>query len=148
MDAPMHFSEIYDPDTQEWAVFRVHPNGTTEPWVHIKPSTVAKGGMGAFAARPFKKGTTLGWYTGRVCTENDPMLEGEYAMGLSRDLVVDAAAGGSWTRFINDGRYRRRNDKTNAEAGPEMDIVTIHYVAKGKELFIDYGKEYWASRRS
>jgi len=128
-------------------VFRVTPDGSVEPWVHVKPSTLSNGGMGAFAARNFKVGSTLGWYTGRICTEYDPLLNGEYAMGAGHNKVVDAAAGGSWTRFVNDGKRRRRKDKCNVEVGNEMDLTATHYIRKNQELFIDYGSEYWEGRR-
>jgi hypothetical protein len=147
MTESTHFSEIFDPDTKEWAVFRVLSNGSMEPWTLIKPSTVAKGGMGAFAARNFKVGTTVGWYTGCLCSENDALLDGEYAMGAGHRRVVDAASGGSWTRFMNDGRRKRRNDVCNVVTMHDLHMETTKYIKKGQEMFIDYGVDYWTARR-
>lgn len=148
MCQPMHFSEIFDPELDEWTVFAVGPNSVVTPWVNIKQSSLANGGKGAFAAKNFKKGTVLGWYTGRLCSVYDSLLDGEYAMDASGHKVIDAASGGSWTRFINDGRYRRKTDKCNVEVSSELDIVSCRYIRKGQELFFDYGKEYWNSRRN
>lgn len=115
--------------------------------------------IGVFTKHPLRAGTVLGWYTGAVVpmssvaySKNDYLMELELGDGASYSVpeeptpfvFIDGEKKGNWTRFINhscaaDCVFRiMRVGQTKI-----MAIETVKDVKKGKELSVDYGKDYY-----
>jgi hypothetical protein len=113
----------------------------------------AKIGFGVFAERDLAEGELIGEYTGMVSSEitgNDfTYLHSYPALTWGEEelfLVVDALTMGNETRFLN-----------HSDAGGVSHIEDYYFnghwhilfkvtspVAKGEQLFVDYGAGYWA----
>ncbi|MBI2407767.1 MAG: SET domain-containing protein-lysine N-methyltransferase [Gemmatimonadetes bacterium] len=104
-------------------------------------------GRGAFATRDIKKGERLIEYLGERITHKvaDARYDDErmsrhhtFLFAVSRQTVIDASVGGNDARFIN------HSCDPNCEAliqGSRVFIDAIRPIAKGDELFYDYGYE-------
>jgi hypothetical protein len=117
-------------------------------------------GIGVYTRRAFRQGAILGWYAGELKTiasmegsKGDYLMEMEIGeIGPSTPLesapvpsvYIDGEHKGNWTRFINhscaaDCVFRiMRVGNTRI-----MAVEAIRDIARGKELSVDYGKEYY-----
>lgn len=133
---------MYNPITDQWGIFRVSGR-KTEMWCEVRTSTIPKAGKGVFTKRAFKKGAKLGVYVGKVVNfKEDASRDGDYSMEVQDGLVVvDAADCGNWTRFINDGRSKKKNNVKFTKTGT---VVSLRNIEEGEELFACYGPSYWS----
>lgn len=111
----------------------------------IRRSVIA--GRGAFATRDIRKGECLIEYVGERISHKvaDARYDDEsmrshhtFLFSVSRQTVIDASRGGNDARFIN------HSCAPNCEAVIEKSRVFIYAItpiAKGDELFYDYGYE-------
>lgn len=125
---------------------------------HVAPIYLSyinkKIGHGAFADKKINPGQVVGEYTGIVRDNNkfnqhaDLGIKYAYAFDFfSKNRVLDAYEGGNETRFINHS-YEPNVD---VEIVPANDQWHIAFVAnkpieENEQLFIDYGRGYWANR--
>jgi hypothetical protein len=104
---------------------------------------------GLFANQAYSQGDILCKYTGAVLRTKEALrLEDKsYLMRLGEQCYVDARASlDVIARYINDCinpagwnvKFRKRPDEECAE------VVAIRDIAAGEEIFVDYGKWYWA----
>ncbi|OAX40547.1 SET domain-containing protein [Rhizopogon vinicolor AM-OR11-026] len=119
--------------------------------VEIKRATY---GLGAFAAQDMKRGDYIGDYVGIFMTHDDTnsldvvtKYSGRnYLFEVSPDMheLFDAARVGNPTRFLNhdtDANCDARVLLVNGEH--HIGFYTIKAVARGEELFLNYGEQYW-----
>jgi hypothetical protein len=140
----LHFSEVFHPDVNQWTVQRVvEEEPFLVPWVSVQTSSIPRSGNGVVADRTFQKNSIFGVYTGRLCHENNSLLDGIYATRATFKKVVDGTRGGNWTRFINDGKISKC--RVNVYIANEMDIIASCRIDVGDELFMSYGKDYWST---
>lgn len=112
-------------------------------------------GIGVFATNAIAADTLIGLYTGNLMDEND-LFDGQekYAMTLGKksdvndesiNVVVDSLAQGGWSRFINHSCRPNCKVATRSNCGPYklMYIRTKTAIAAGRQLFLDYGEEYF-----
>jgi hypothetical protein len=157
----MQFSESFEEQTQTWTVRRVvgapHSHLRLESWTSIRPSTIDGAGEGVFAERAFRKGTVLGYYTGAHVHENRRCGDDDaYLLALdNRGYVIDGNLCGNWTRKMNDaavgvGLRRSKPGSNNVEWGSDAnnEVRAARYIRKNEELTLDYGPEYWSTRRA
>lgn len=146
----MRFSEVFDEYTQTWIVYMVHGapgQQWREPWVEIRPSTIAGAGNGVFALRDFEPNAIIGYYTGAYSLARKSHGNGEYALEVTAHRVIDGTRCGNWTMMMNDGAHgRRRRPRVNIEFDEEAAIRTLEPIRTGDELLVDYGAEYWEAR--
>ena len=113
-------------------------------------------GIGVFTKRALRAGTIIGWYPGAIVpigeVANPYLMELELGDG-SRSVPdepvsvvqIDAERAGAWTRFINhscnaDSVFRiMRVGQVKI-----MAVETVKDVRKGKELSVDYGRDYYS----
>ncbi|KAF9788577.1 hypothetical protein BJ322DRAFT_1183241 [Thelephora terrestris] len=113
----------------------------------------AKYGLGAFATQSIKKDEYIGEYVGELYGTREhtsrPYLNLytglNYLFDLNRTLALDALTVGNETRYLN------HSGENNVIAVAQLvnDEHRILYratksIAKNKELFLDYGENYWA----
>ena len=120
-----------------------------QPFV-ARPSLIEGAGLGLFALREFRAGDVLLEYAGTVHRTRDALRERDksYLMRLGEQTYVDARSHPHiMARYINDCRnamlYNVRFDKRPAER--RALVVATRRIVEGDELFVDYGRIYWAS---
>lgn len=112
-------------------------------------------GIGVFATDAIAKDTLIGLYTGQLMDEDD-LFEGQekYAMTLSKkddandktiNIVVDSLGQGGWTRFVNHSCKPNCKiaSRFNCGAYKILYLRTTKPIPAGKQLFLDYGEEYF-----
>jgi SET domain-containing protein len=119
--------------------------------VAVKKSTIAGGGLGLFATRPFLQGDIVTGYAGRELTraEADRMRRADPAKashirktGDQRYVIdgirrpQDGRGGGSFTNHSDEPNCRFQN------IGAKVYLVARTNIHKGEEMFINYGRDY------
>ncbi|KAH7921255.1 SET domain-containing protein [Leucogyrophana mollusca] len=116
-------------------------------------------GLGAFAVEKIRPGDLVGDYVGFLMTQDmvhqhDPErhhngLNYLFDVRGDNEEVLDAAYAGNATRYLNDAKDE---DGTNCDARPmlvnnhhHMALYATERIARGQELFLNYGEKYWLS---
>ncbi|CAM9156586.1 unnamed protein product, partial [Ectocarpus fasciculatus] len=109
--------------------------------------------MGLFATECVAKGSVIGRYYGTVLDTKSALRtkDKSYLMRLGAQCYVDSK--NTWTclpRFINDCR---NSEAYNVEfvKSPEEKcawVKAIRDIKAGEEIYVDYGKWYWASLKA
>lgn len=113
----------------------------------IKKSTIPEVGLGLFSKCRIARGVTIGYYTGKVLTdeevEEEPYISSVYLLWVCKDhWIYGEGEGANYTRYINHS-----ND-------PNLELITsfrwktarfktLRSIKAGEELFFDYGNDYW-----
>lgn len=117
----------------------------TQPWHIVQQSPLH--GNGVFAARDIPAGTRIIEYIGaRITPEeadekyptnpDDPFHT--FYFSLSCGKVIDGAQNGNDARWVNHSCSPNCETEENA-AGTRVYVVALRDIAKGEELFYDYG---------
>eukprot|EP00435_Cladocopium_sp_Y103_P020313 s1327_g4.t4 len=132
-----------------------HAEDAVSPAVplEVRPSLLGEdAGNGLFVLQAVSPGEVLCEYRGRLlCTSEAMRLENKsYLMRIGPQEYIDAREELEvLARFINDCRnpavYNVRFEKRPGE-GRAM-VVAVRPISAGEELFVDYGRWYWASLR-
>ena len=113
------------------------------------------GQIGTFAAADIRTGTYIGEYAGRVFAcdgSSESLYVAKYENSFEAeetDLVrIDGLKVGNEMRYINDSRNTGRPVNVQfilAWIGGSLHlmVVAVNDIAKGEEILIDYGEEYW-----
>ena len=126
-----------------------------EKFLLIKPSRLPKAGQGLFTKTFIKKGKCIVEYKGKLVKWKDVKHEdGEngYLMYLTATAVIDARPSKAFGRYANDaeGNSRVRGLTNNSEyvsVGRRCYIEATRDIERGEEIFVGYGKDYWALNR-
>ena len=126
-------------------------SGRTAPRLMVKQSDLgAVVGDGLFAAQPIAgPGVHLCDYSGTCYSTKDAMAKKDhsYLMRLGTRKYVDAFEHTNvLARFINDCRNPALHNVKFVKL-PELNkakVVTLRPILTGEELYVDYGKWYWA----
>lgn len=117
----------------------------TQPWHAVQRSPLH--GNGVFAARDIPAGTRIIEYTGAHITpeeadEKHPANPDDpfhtFYFSLSYGKVIDGAQNGNDARWVNHSCSPNCETEENA-AGTRVYVVALRDIAKGEELFYDYG---------
>ncbi len=112
-----------------------------------KLSTSPLHGLGMFAARRIRKGTSIIEYVGERIDEDEATARYDdesmshhhtFLFGVDEDVIIDAAVDGNDARFIN------HSCDPNCEAvldGDRVFIVAVKTIQPGEELTYDYALE-------
>jgi SET domain-containing protein len=113
----------------------------------VKPSSVPGIGMGLFTKQTLYKGDTVGYYMGRIITDDDAespkYIDSKYLLWICKDWwIYGEGKESNYTRYIN------HSDKPNAELVTSVRWKTARFkvlktIQEGNEIFFDYGKDYW-----
>jgi hypothetical protein len=122
--------------------------------VRIKQSTIAGAGKGLYAHRELAKGALVERYTGRyvrMSDEND-WKHSTYVLELTGELGIDAArTDAAAGRMVNDCRGSGKRPNVWFVANQRSKTVTLRALRRiraGEELFVAYGRSYWAAPAS
>jgi transposase InsO family protein len=120
--------------------------------LRVKKSEVPNAGRGLYAAKEFRPGDFVSFYTGRLTTPADgdffETLDGSlYGYLINNSLIVDAAESDrAVARFINDPRGTQKRPNVKFATDQRTKTVRIRatrLIKKGDELLLKYGKQYW-----
>lgn len=113
----------------------------------VKTSSIPKIGKGLFTKVNLKKGDHIGYYMGKVLSDDqansNKYVESRYLLWICKDWwIYGEGKESNFTRFIN------HSNKPNAELVTSVRWKTARFIAlksikAGEELFFDYGKDYW-----
>lgn len=114
-------------------------------WHLVKPSTLH--GNGVYAARKIPAGTRIIEYTGKRITSeqadalhpvnpDDPFHT--FFFSTTSGKIIDGGNHGNDARWINHSCEPNCEAEEN-EAGSRVYIVALRDIARGEELFYDYG---------
>ena len=117
--------------------------------LRVTTSTVARAGNGLVAARDFAPGEHLADYTGDELITRRDGDGGPYCLALTQRRAIDAAP-------TNTGYGRWANDPRGSAGGPNAEFVlnpargtgrlrATARIRKGDEIFVSYGRQYWAT---
>ncbi len=129
-------------------VHRAQLNGT-----QIKSSTIPGAGKGLFARWDFNKGDAIVRYTGDIVQTADGANDGgwqgsSYVLEVTDSWAIDAARTNTADgRMINDTVTTNKRPNVKFAFDARRKVVTIRAlkaIKAGEELFISYGREYWA----
>lgn len=122
--------------------------------VIIKPSLIPNAGLGVFALRNIKKGKILGYYKGKILTEDQylKLKNKEYIFEINLknqpNIYIDAKSKklSNWTRYVNGAKTKKQKKMINIkpiQRGYNIYYTTLRDIKKGEELIMDYGEFYW-----
>ncbi|MDZ4725736.1 MAG: SET domain-containing protein-lysine N-methyltransferase [Leptospira sp.] len=113
----------------------------------VKPSSIPGIGMGLFTKQTLYKGDTVGYYMGRIITDEDAespkYVDSKYLLWICKDWwIYGEGKESNYTRFIN------HSEKPNAELVTSVRWKTARFkvlkkINEGEEIFFDYGNDYW-----
>jgi uncharacterized protein len=118
----------------------------------VKRSGLPGAGKGLFTKVFIPKGTKVVEYKGTITTWKEvdhKKGENGYIYYVKRNYVIDARPHPeALARYANDakGLFRVKGISNNAEyteEGNKVYIVAKKDIEPGREIFVDYGKEYW-----
>ena len=117
--------------------------------VYVDKSWMNSAGKGLFAKNEFQTGDIVACYTGVIYNTSNAikLRDKSYLMRLGTKLYVDARECPLvFARYINDCRnvagYNVTFDKIESEKYALVKATRPIY--KGEEIFVDYGRWYWA----
>lgn len=122
--------------------------------VCVAPSRIRGAGDGLFAARPHARGALLAVYAGAPLRTLAALRlrDKAYLMRLGPQCYIDAREhAGVLARYINDACGRAWTnaefEKRPEDAPPRALVIAARDIDAGEEIYVDYGRWYWASGR-
>ncbi len=114
----------------------------------VRRSTIRGAGMGLFARERILPGDTIGYYTGRVLTDEEanrrPYVDSKYLVWVCRDhWIWGEGRGSGYTRFINHDDRKPNAELITSTRWKTARIAAVRPIRPGEEIFFDYGEEYW-----
>jgi hypothetical protein len=157
IDYSNSFSKIFNPID----AIKTMKHTKDDPFYLMKvlPSTIKDAGLGTFATQFIPVNTNLGKYYGDVTT--NPPVNTDYAWTIFDTDKI----GKQMKKYVDGINYKENNPLRYVNAPKnqqEKSIINtsmfqregnVHYkttrnINKGEELFIDYGDNYWTSRKN
>lgn len=127
-----------------------------EKHLFTKKSTLPNAGKGLFTKKEIAKGTRIVEYKGKLRKWKEVKhLDGHngYLMYITRNAVIDAEPSTqTFGRYANDARGFVKlpglsNNCEYVSEGKKCFIEATRHIKKGEELFVGYGREFWALQR-
>ena len=139
-----------------WGIYTLSFEEHRMPYSPVEPAESAPGmGQGLFATADIPKGTYLFDYEGETLSESEmfgryPDAQGRYVACIGEASYIDGVneERSGLARWINHSQRRANVAWKKQRFGPNapaMHFYTLTDIAKGEELFFDYGDEYWAA---
>lgn len=124
--------------------------------LEIRESKIPAAGMGLFTTISILKGTRIVEYKGRIRTWKDAQYDDGnfYILYVTSKHVIDGSRyKKSLARYINDakGLTRTKGIINNAEFirdGLRVFVEATRDIPAGGEIYVGYGKDYWAVIRT
>lgn len=115
--------------------------------VTVQRSRIASAGDGLFACVPFRKGDAICQYAGRLLRAADLPADRTYVVQVNGDHFIDGAQDGGVARYANDAGATHNNARLAVDRVRKRVILrATRNIAAGSEIYVSYGKGYWAAR--
>ncbi len=113
----------------------------------IRKSTIPGAGNGLFAAEHIRIEDTIGYYTGKVITdeqlENGRHAESPYILWVSRNhVIVGEGPRSNYTRYINHST-RPNAYLVVSTRWKTARFEAVRRIRPGDEILFNYGEDYW-----
>jgi len=121
-----------------------------ESGLEARPSRIQGAGLGLFAVRDFDEGAVLCDYTGVSLRTVEALRvkDKSYLMRLGPQSYIDSKPTlHVLARYINDARDPRLTN-VRFDKQPEAKrarVVALRKIFAGDEVYVDYGRWYWAA---
>lgn len=123
-----------------------------EKWLRVKKSGIPKAGKGLFTAIDIPKGKRIVEYKGKIEKWKDVKYEDAtngYLLHINNQTVIDGRNSKAVGRYVNDARGHTRieglrNNSEYVTEGRRCFMEATRKIAKGEEIFVGYGRAYWA----
>jgi hypothetical protein len=123
-------------------------------FLEVRESNIPGAGNGLFATKKLKKGTKLGFYSGKLLTKEEHKKmsaeEAAYVVtihwkrkvnGKRQYIIIDGNVSGNKLKMLNDGAHSGGVPNVDMDDGGFM--YTTQDVEAGEELLWNYGTKYW-----
>ena len=115
----------------------------------VGPSTIPGANLGLFARTRIRVGDTIGFYTGKVITEqeyeNGRFSGSRYILWVARThIIVGEGAKANYTRYLNHSS-RPNTVLVVSTRWKTARFEATRTIRPGDEIFFDYGEYYWNS---
>jgi uncharacterized protein len=126
-----------------------------EKWLRVRRSKLPKAGKGLFTTKVIAKGERIVEYKGKIEKWKDVKYEDAtngYLLHINNQTVIDGRPSKTFGRYANDAHgFTRvqglRNNSEYVTEGRRCFIEATRNIAKGDEIFVGYGRAYWALDR-
>ena len=123
-----------------------------EKWLRARKSKLPKAGKGLFTTVEISKGQRIVEYKGKIRKWKEAKWEDAtngYLLHINNQTVIDGRDSKAIARYVNDARgfTRVQGLKNNSEyvtEGRRCFIEATRKIKKGEEIFVGYGRAYWA----
>jgi len=119
--------------------------------LYIAQSTLPNAGKGLFTKKVIKKGELICYFSGELIDEReaerrDNGIRGHYFVQLASGKILDTYNSKSFAKWINDARDKKKNNsKIYSTMGGNRAYISATKTIKPGEIFVDYGRQYWAA---
>jgi len=135
-----------------------HPLDIPEAdYLYVQPSGIPHAGMGLFTAIPLQRGDVIAVFQGERLSAAEAKRradsgENAYFVTLLDGSTLDSMHTECFAKYANDavgpGNSRLRNNAViTLDDEDRPCIVATHAIKAGGEIYVGYGKAYWAKRR-
>ena len=114
----------------------------------IRPSGIAGIGDGLFSKNAIRKGDTIGYYTGKILTDNQAnsprYIDSAYLLWICKDhWIWGEGKLANYTRYINHSAKKPNVQLVTSVRWKTARFEALKNLKAGTEIFFDYGPEYW-----
>ena len=125
-------------------------------YLYVQPSRIPHAGMGLFTAIPLQRGDVVAIFQGERLSVAEAKRRAAanadaYFVTLLDGSTLDSMHTACFAKYANDaegqGNSRLRNNAViTLDDEDHPCIVATRAIRAGGEVFVDYGKAYWAKR--
>lgn len=126
-------------------------------YLYVQPSRIPNGGMGLFTAIPLQRGDLIAVFKGERLSATEARRRAEvgadaYFVTLLDGTTLDSMRTECFAKYANDvegpGNSRLRNNAViTLDDNDRPCIAATRTIKAGGEIYVGYGKAYWAKRR-
>ena len=126
-------------------------------YLYVQPSRIAGAGLGLFTVIPIHRGEVVAVFTGKPLSSAEARLlaargEDAYFVTLMDGSTLDSRHRDCFAKYANDvegpGNTRLQNNAViTLDEDDRPSVMAMRRIPAGGEVYVDYGKAYWAKRK-
>jgi uncharacterized protein len=128
-----------------------------EDYLYAAPSQIEGAGLGLYTAIDIFKDEQISLFKGEILDQHEAELraskgEDGYFVSMLDGTIMDSAHTPCFAKYANDAvglkycKFKNNAKITTNESG-DVCLVALKKIAKGSEIFTEYGSEYWGKYR-
>jgi hypothetical protein len=125
-------------------------------YLYVQPSRIAGAGLGLFTVIPIHRGEVVAVFTGEALSSGEARLraargEDAYFVTLMDGSTLDSMHSDCFAKYANDvegpcNTRLRNNAVITLDEDDRPCVMATRNIRAGGEVYVDYGKAYWAKR--